>query len=134
MKIFISYRFTGEDINELRTILARISDALELRSNEVFCSLFLEDFFRNNGFSADDIYAYCLEQLEAHEIVVFFIKSPNASKGMELELEHAISSRKKIVLAIQKQLIFNEFRQAAHSVIEYDELSDLFCILKEMNL
>lgn len=43
----LSYRFTGEVIEELSPILTNIQEKLEnIGFSEVFCSLFLEDFFK----------------------------------------------------------------------------------------
>jgi hypothetical protein len=126
MKIFIAYRFTGEDFNELEKILGKIKSILESKGGDIFCSLFFEEHFKNRGFSTQGIFDYCLRQLKEHGIIFFFIKSREESKGMRLELEEAIRSNKKIILAIRENLNFKEFRQAASQVIEFNELPDLY--------
>jgi uncharacterized protein YqgQ len=129
MKIFVAYRFTGEDINELEIILSRIKSILESKGGDIFCSLFLEEHFKNEGFSSQEIYDYCSQQLKKHGIILFFIKSEDKSKGMEIELEEAIKNNKKIILVIRKNLHFAKFRNAAHQTIEFNELSDLYDLL-----
>ena len=126
MKIFLAYRFTDEDINELEKILSKIKSILESKGGDVFCSLFLEDRFQNKGLSYKEIYDYCSKKLKEHDIILFFIKSEGKSKGMEIELDEAVKNGKKIILAIQKDLHFTKFRSVAHQTIEYNELSDLY--------
>jgi hypothetical protein len=134
MKIFIAYRYTGENTRELEKILSNIKNILESKGCDIFCSLFLDEHFKNEGFSSQEIYDYCLLQLQAHSSILFFIKSEEKSKGMALELEAAIKNRKKIVLAIRKHLHFPEYRKAAHQIIEYDELSNLYDLLSMTEL
>jgi len=134
MKIFVAYRFTGEDIIELENVLSKIKNILEAKGANIFCSLFLEEHFKNEGFSSQEVYDYCSKQLLKHDIILFFIKSGEKSKGMLIELEEAIKNNKKIILTIRKNLHFAEFRQAAHQIIEFDELSNLYDLLSESEL
>jgi len=131
MKIFVAYRYTGEDINALKIILTKIKDILESRGGNVFCSLFLDEHFESKGFSSQEIYAYCLQKLEEHDIIFFLIKSKDKSTGMKLELEQAVKNNKKIILAIQNNLHFPEFRRAAHQIIRFDGLPNLYDLLSE---
>ncbi len=134
MKIFVAYRFTSEDINELEKILGKIKSILESKGGDIFCSLFLEEHFKNEGFSSDYIYEYCSGELKEHDIILFFIKSEEKSTGMELELKQAIKNNKKIVLAIQKNLHFTKFRKSAHQIIEFNELTHLYDLLAKADL
>ena len=45
-KIFLSYRFTGEDPNQLNEILRNINSKLTSKGYDVFCSFLLENYFR----------------------------------------------------------------------------------------
>jgi len=81
MKIFLAYRFTDEDINELEKILSKIKSILESKGGDVFCSLFLEDRFQNKACPTKNLWLL-LEKIKEHEIILFFIKSKGKSKGM----------------------------------------------------
>jgi hypothetical protein len=129
MQIFISYRFTGENIENLKSIIGEIKNILESKNNKIFCSLYEEDFFRENNFSVDAIYQYCNDKLVECDLVYFFIKSNESSKGMKLEFEEAKKYNKKIILLIQKDFSFFEFRESANEIIEYDDFDHLYELL-----
>ena len=64
MKIFISHRYTGEDIPSLTIALRTITDTLELLGHTVFCSLWLIPYFEEQQMNADENYAYCLAAMQ----------------------------------------------------------------------
>jgi hypothetical protein len=134
MKIFVAYRYTGEDISKLEKILSKIKNILEKKGNDIFCSLFFNEHFESKKMSTNDVYKFCLEQLISHDLILFFIKSEEKSHGMELELRKAIEHKKKIVVAIQKNLCFSEYRIRASKIIEFDDLPNLFNLLKTIDL
>ncbi|PIT90816.1 MAG: hypothetical protein COU22_00115 [Candidatus Komeilibacteria bacterium CG10_big_fil_rev_8_21_14_0_10_41_13] len=122
MKIFIAYKFTGEDIDELNITLKKISAKLESFNLETFCSRFLEDWFRKNNYSKESIYQYALKQMIDVDLILFFIRSGKPSHGMKLELDKAIELKKKKILFIKKELKFPEFRKVADQIIEFNDL------------
>ncbi len=63
-KIFISHRYTGEDIPTLTLALRAITHTLESLGHTVFCSLWLIPYFEEHKMSADENYAYCLEAMQ----------------------------------------------------------------------
>lgn len=132
MKIFISFRFTGEDVEILKITLDKIKEIFESRGHDIFCSLYEDDFFKSKNFSVDEIYDYCNQKLKDYETILFFIKSSEPSKGMEMELDRAIKHNKKIIIAIQKNLNFTKFRTNAHKIIEYTDLEHLYTLLKRI--
>ena len=125
MKIFLSYRFTGEDQQELSKMLGMILEILESAGHSVFCSFSLEDYFREQEWSVEEIYAYCLAEQEKCDIVLAIVKSEDRSRGMEVELEHARTLNQKCVLAIRKELGLPRFREQASYIFEYTNLNDL---------
>ncbi len=130
MKIFISYRFTGEDMKALEVVLGNITKTLKSRRYDFFCSFYKEDYFKKQKFSRDQRYEYYIQNLKDCEIILFFIKSNDYSEGMETELDQAIKHDKKIVVAIQKNLGFTNFRKNAHDIIEYRNLEHFYKILE----
>ncbi len=125
MEAFISYRFTWEDPQELKSVLWRINDAFAMLGMSTFCSLHLEQFFRDNNMNAEEIYEYCNRRLEHSDILFAFIKSEHESKGMNLELDEAIKLNKKVILAIKEWLDYPRFRTHAISVIEFQTIDHL---------
>jgi len=129
MEAFLSYRFTGEDPVELDSILWKIRKSLSNIWLETFCSLWLEDFFRQNKMTADQIYCYCNNRLSESDIFLAFIKSEEESKWMKMELEEALRLNKKIVLAIKEWLNHDNFRTNASKIIEFRTYDEIYEIL-----
>jgi hypothetical protein len=133
MKIFISYRFTGEDKKILEVILGNITKTLKSKRYDFFCSFYKENYFKEQNFSRNQRYEYYIQKLKDCEIILFFIKSSDDSEGMKIELDQAIKHDKKIVIAIQKNLSFTNFRKNAHDIIEYRNLEHFYKILETYN-
>lgn len=132
MKIFLSHKFTGEDIKELKITLDNITNILENSGHSVFCSITKEDFFQEQAWSVDAIYDYCLKEQENCDLILAFIRSEEKSLGMEKELEKAIEINQNMVLAIQETLDFSHFRDKARQTIEFDSLEKLYEQLKSL--
>lgn len=130
-KIILSYRFTGEDPNHLNDVLGNIDSKLKTRGYDVFCSFFLEDFFKSQNMGPDEIYAHCLKEQESCDIFMPLIKSEHPSSGMKMELEKALDFGQKNILLIRRDLEFPQFRAVAQQTIEYDSLPDLYRRLEE---
>ena len=126
MKVFVAYRFTGEDPKELHDILGNIRSRLETRGHEVYCSFFEEDFFRERRMDRDQIYNHCMQKLDESDAVLVFVKSNDASKGISMETERASQQRKRIVLAIRQGLDQKEIRDRATELIEYRNYEELY--------
>lgn len=125
-KIMLSYRFTGENPKHLENILGNIEYQLRNAGYDVFCSFFLEDFFRKEAMNSDEIYAYCLKEQESCDGFMALIKSEHKSTGMKMELEKAIELGQKKFLLIRNNLNFSEFRSMADYLIEYETLPQLY--------
>lgn len=125
-KIFLSYRFTGEDPKDLDEILGNVGQILRTQGHEVFCSFWLEEFFKEKGMNADDIYSYCLDKQRNADTFMGLVKSEHVSSGMERESKLAVELRHKYVLLIKRDLGFRHFRDVAHKMIEYDTLPQLY--------
>jgi nucleoside 2-deoxyribosyltransferase len=132
MKIFLPYRFSGEDPKELEKTLSAIRNALEKGGHEVFCSFWSEEIFRTNGFSNGQILEYALEKLRSADTILIFIKSNEKSEGMLLETGYALALKKKKILAIKNEIPTVFLRQIADELIEFDSLDDLCGQLKNL--
>jgi hypothetical protein len=128
-KIFISYRYTGEDPKKLNLILNKLEKVLNKNGHEVFHSMKLEKYFIENNFSNKEIYKKCLEIQEESDICLALVKSPENSRGMEKEFIKSIEIEQRYILAIKKYLDFPEYRASAEKVIEYNNFKDLCDLL-----
>jgi len=132
MKVFISYRFTGEDPKELDHTLGKIRGVLMESGHQIFCSFWSEELFKNNNFTNKQILEYTLEELKKSDIVLVFVKSPEKSEGMLIEVGYAFASRKKIILAIKNDVKTTFLHQIADEVVEFESINDLCIKLKEL--
>jgi len=130
--IFISFKFTGEDFDNLKMFLKKVCYILNKNGNNVFCSFFLEEDFQKNDWSQESIYEYCVNRIAENDIFLAIIRGEHESKGMLLELEEAVRQNKKIILFIKQGLDHYEFRDKSDEVYEYDTQETLEELLKEI--
>lgn len=133
VKIFISYRYTGEDPKRLNLILNKLEKTLAQNGHEVYHSIQSEKYFAENHFTNEQIYDYCIKKQEESDIFLAFVKSPEQSHEMEIESEKADELKQKYILAIKKNLDFSDFRNQAEDIIEYNNLKELCEILSNHN-
>ena len=132
MKIFLSYRFSGEDPKELEKTLSAIKNALQEGGHEVFSSFWSEEIFRTHGFSNKQILEYALEKLKSADASLIFIKSDEKSEGMLLETGYAFALGKRKILAIRSGIPTVFLRQIANEIVEFDSIDDLCGKLKNL--
>lgn len=130
MKVFLSYRFTGEDLNELGKILAGIKSVLTEHDHQVFCSFDEEENFKEQGLTSEQIYDYCLRVQEDSTVFLAFVKSEHHSSGMQKESRKAQELGQKYILLIRRGLDFPEYRKMANMIIEYSSYEELYDHLK----
>lgn len=137
MKGFLSFKFSGEDINELIPILENIRRTMkDIWFSDVFCSLFLEDFFNKQWLTIQQRYDYCLRQMYSRDFIVCFIHSPDPSRGMFGELEKAKKHKQKILLLIKKWLEKDHpsFIDAARHTIQFETIDWLVDTLGKLDI
>lgn len=129
MKVFLSHKFTGISYEELEAYLWPIKAALEQLGYDVFCSLWLEPWFTEQGWTQEYIYERCQEQQACCDEVVGVIRHETPSHGMELELQKAKALGQPYVLIVKdvfKLLPFvKPFTAFASRVIVVQDIVDL---------
>lgn len=133
MKIFLSYKFTGEDPKVLKETIGDVCDSLNKAKHDVFCSFWKENFYKKHKFSHRQILEYALKQLDKSDTYLAFIKSENKSEGMLMEAGYAIAKQKKFYLAIKKGVQTVFLREMADKIIEFKSLHDLYKKLSELH-
>lgn len=96
--VFISHKFTGLSFEEMDTFLSPVVRHYEDAWVPVFCSLYLEDWFKQQQWDVDMIYERCCKQQELYEITIWIIWSDSDSYWMSIELHRAISLAKPYIL------------------------------------
>ena len=124
-RVFISYRFTGEDPEQLKGIISQIHEAIEKAGHSHYSTIFESEQFANLKFSSKQIMEKAFKEIDKSDLILFFIKSLEVSQGMLMELGYAIAKKKKIILAIQRDIKDIIFRRQIEEVIEFKDLEDL---------
>jgi len=130
MKIFVSYRFTGEDPNELEQTIGKIAASLRSAGHEVYSSLEDEQWFREKKRTNKEIMEHAFQQLNTSNLLLAFIRSNDKSEGMLVEIGYAIAKGKRFALALKNGVSTTSIAQMAEPFIEFDNLDDLCDKLK----
>lgn len=133
MKIFVSCKYSGEDVVELGEIMGKIHSSLEKAGHTVFSSFGEEEMFKKKNFSNKHILEHCLRELDTSDCVLAFVKSPEKSEGMLLEVGYALAKGKRIILAIKSGIKMNFLPQIASEVIEFKTYDELYSKLESFN-
>lgn len=132
--IFLSYRFTGEDINELTETLGKILAALRSVGHTVYCSIEDEKWFRENNRTNKEILKHALERLDKSDIILAFVKSDQKSEGMLLEIGYMMAKGRSFALALKRETKTTFLAELAEPLIEFDSIDDLCDKLTKVNL
>jgi len=131
MKIQFAYKYTGENIEELFEILKNIYSILnEKDRHEIYVPVFDE----NKPETEDKILEHTLEKLNHMDLLFVLIRSEDKSEGMLLEAGYAFAKRKKIILAIQKDIKNSRIRDIADKIIDFQDFEDLYNKLKDLKI
>jgi nucleoside 2-deoxyribosyltransferase len=133
MKIFISYKYTGEDIPELKLFMKKICDSLGKKNHNFYCTLW-EDEEKFNSQSKIEILQHAFNEIDKSDLVLVLLKSNEKSEGMLVEFGYCLANRKRIILMVSKDVKKTYLRDLTKEVIEYDTEEDLINKLEEYNL
>ncbi len=125
MKIFVSFRFTGENLQELENTLTRIKNVLEQKGHEVVCSFWREEYYRENNSTNKEILEDMLPQIDSCHAILALIKSSDKSEGMLLEIVYGLAKKKQLILASKNNVKTTFLHEIAEKVIEFETIDDL---------
>ncbi len=124
MKVFVSYRFTGEGKEHLDS-MPMICDILKSAGYCHYCSIFDSDQFESEKWSGKKIMQKAFAEIDSSDVVLFFVRTPDISQGMLVELGYSLAKKKKLVLLIKNDIKVSIFRRQIDDVVEFEDLSDL---------
>src|SRR3989344_7019306 len=104
MKVFISYRFTGEDPSKLKELIEKIDSTLKEHQHKPLTTFWDKERFERDNSSMKEIMQTALEYIDKSDTYLAIVKSPEKSEGMLIEYGYAVSKRKKIILAIKRNI------------------------------
>lgn len=130
-KIFISYRFTGENPEKLKNLISQIHEAIEEAGHDHYSTIFDSEQFANEKWSGKQIMKKVFKEIDRSNVILFFVNSSKVSQGMLVELGYSLGKKKRIILSIQKEIRDSIFRRHIDEVIEFEDLEDLKKKLKK---
>lgn len=125
MRFYIAYRYTGEDPAILRDELADIENVIKASGHDVFCSISREKYFLENKFTPRQVIDYSLNELQQSDVLLAYIKSPEKSEGMILEIGFAIAKQKPVYVLIKEGIKTGYIEGAAEKVVVFNEFSEV---------
>ncbi len=131
-KIFISYRFSGEDPHFLKNTIPKLHEALEKCGHTYYSTFFDAEEFERDAWTGREIMDKAFLEIDSSDMVLFFVQSPALSQGMLMELGYSIAKNKKMILVIKDIIKTSIFRRHVNQVIEFKQLSELKEKLKKI--
>jgi len=124
-KVFISYKFTGEDSEKLKKVIPQLHDIIEEKGYSHYSTIFDSRQFHDEKWSGKDIMNKAFSEIDESDLILFFVNSSEVSKGMLVELGYALAKNKKLLLTIREDIKESIFRRQIPEVIEFKDLEDL---------
>lgn len=134
MKIFLSFKYTGESLVELNKMIPSVFNSLKTNGNNVFCTFFKEDFFEEKRYTYKQILHYALNEIDKSDVVFVFLNSEDKSEGMLLEIGYSIANNKKIILAKRKNVKTTFVEEFSSEIIEFESVPDLCTKINNISL
>ena len=132
MRFYIAYRYTGEDPIVLNEELSKIESIIKANGHDVFCSISREKYFADNKFTPRQIVDFSLKELEQSDVLLAYIKSPEKSEGMILEIGFAIAKKTPIYVLIKNGIKTGFIESVAEKVIVFKEFFEIDKQLSEL--
>ena len=126
MKVFVSYRFTGESKDDLDNLLMPIKTALDGLGIDSYCNYFDTDLsVRAKDFAPQDYVFDAFSTLNKCQTLLVLIKSSDKSEGMILEVGYAIAKGIPVVVAVKDGVSGTYLPGMANKKIEWSNIDDL---------
>jgi len=132
MRVYIAYRFIGEDPNVVRKKTEVVAQAVQKAGHTPF--IFNRDIQQWGAveLTLKQIYDQCLEHIRKHDMILAFVSSNEKSEGMLVECGYAKGLHKKIIVAVHQSVEPHWLHQMADTLIEFDTIEELPGKIKEV--
>jgi len=128
MNIQIAYRYSGEDEQKLLDSLRTIVKILEKQNHKVYVPI-LDPLHSEEK---RELFYHVLERIKKIDALLAIVKSNEKSEGMLMEIGCALSNKKKLILAIQKDVKTAHLKLLASQIIEFSDLDELYSKLEKL--
>jgi nucleoside 2-deoxyribosyltransferase len=124
MKIFLSFRYTGETEGGLREFFTPVVESLRKQGHEVHFGLDDIKAGEGQGQTVGQMILAGLEKLSEYDMLFCAVRNPERSEGMLMEVGYALAKNIPIILAVKKGT--NTYiAEVAEKVVEFEDQIDL---------
>lgn len=131
MKVFIAYRFTGEDVRKLEPFLRAVQETLHAKGLETYCSFFKESEFQENHMTERQIFEHAFDNLASSELLLVLMTSPAKSEGMLMEVGYAFAKKIPMVVAYHSSIEHSAVLALGKDAFSWDRMEDLLSKIAE---
>ena len=132
MKIFLSYKFTGEDPKKLTEFIQNICDSLKKAKHETLTTFWNKKEFEKAKATKKDIMKKSLTYIDNSNYYLGLIKSSEKSEGQLIELGYALARGRKIIIAIKKDIKMTWATEVANKIIIFKTEEELYKKLEKL--
>jgi nucleoside 2-deoxyribosyltransferase len=93
MRIFLSFRYTGETYESLVHFFRPVCTALETQGHEVFCSLWREESYKQRGLGVQEMLQDAFSELSKSDVLLAVVRTNERSEGMLMEVGYALANK-----------------------------------------
>jgi nucleoside 2-deoxyribosyltransferase len=138
MKGFISYRFTGEKIEDINTLLGPAVKILQEAGHEVYVNFYDPDIQpgteMQKSFKAHDYIFHAFHRLNDRDFVLALLTSDEKSEGMLLEIGYALSRNTPVIVAVKEGVTKTYLPEVGTTTFKWSNLTDLATKLKGLDV
>lgn len=131
MKIFVSFRYTGETYESLVEFFRPVCDTLERAGHTVFCSLWKEESYKQQGLSPRDMLFDTCNEMNSRDALLAVVRSSDRSEGMLMEVGYALAKKKPVYAAVHAD-VFTYIPDVAHKSIRFSTSAELLTKLSDL--
>ncbi|MBL8031800.1 MAG: nucleoside 2-deoxyribosyltransferase [Candidatus Doudnabacteria bacterium] len=131
MKIFISFRYTGETYESLVEFFRPVCDVLESAGHQVFCSLWKEEEYKQKQYLPKEILADAFTEMDSCDALLAVVRSNDRSEGMLMELGYALAKQKRVYAAVHSGVV-SYVPDVAYSSARFSTIEELLTILPRL--
>lgn len=131
-KIFISYRFSDIPIQNLHLLIDPVYNLYKDNGYHTFCNLYLDDYYKENGYSPKQIMHHCFDEIEGSDIIICLVDTDKYSCGLLLEIGYALAKKKCIIVCSKEGCEIDTLNAMANKTIKYNSYTELLEKIKKV--
>src|SRR3989304_9993213 len=129
-KVFIGQAVTGMDTDSLKKETERVVNALKKSGYNVYSTMEKEgkNTFKKKG----DWVLHAFEEIDKSDVFLAIVRTEHRREGMLMEIGYVLSKKKKLFVAINKNVKNSYLPDFANKVIEWKNFDDLIKQLENL--